>query len=159
MQIIEFIPTIKKALYRSKFDFLTIQFTRIASSAADGSSVLRQGRLKSAMVPLADSIAAVVKVDISLLTHRTPRKTHVKAGGAHGANRPGLNVPENLESLESYGTSASAIYELLAKSYLVITPAPNSRQIFVQDIFCQTRQILREYTLIFKQNLTQSGGK
>jgi len=233
-------PDYKKALYRSQFDFLTIQFTRIASSAADGSSVLRQGRLKSAMVaitgdgmkavseykkipffqnkfrdengniytnknepqfpdksqvpqkyspsavikesterkstppkklidlaslaallatdyksddvlktyqnmyeaqivsyprtedkvispeqfnellPLADRIAEVVNVDTSLLTHRTPRKTHVKAGGAHGANRPGLKVPSDLESLKSYGESASAIYELLAKSYLAM---------------------------------------
>jgi DNA topoisomerase-3 len=43
-------PDYKKALYRSKFDFLTMQFTRAALSASDGVSVLRQGRLKSAMV-------------------------------------------------------------------------------------------------------------
>ena len=231
----------KKALYRSKFDFLTMQFTRISLFASDNASVLRQGRLKSAMVaitgdglkalaeykkipfyqnkfrdendniytnqnepqfaessdvpnnykpsavikesverksmppkklidlatlaailapkgyksnevletyqkmyeaqivsyprtedkvispeqfnellPLADSIAVVVNVDTFLLTHRTPRKTHVKSGGAHGANRPGLNVPKNLESLVKYGECASAIYELLAKSYLAM---------------------------------------
>ena len=39
-----------KADYRSKFDFLTMQFTRIATLNGDGRSVLRQGRLKSAMV-------------------------------------------------------------------------------------------------------------
>ena len=39
-----------KALYRSKFDFMTMQFTRIATACSDGHSVLRQGRLKTAMV-------------------------------------------------------------------------------------------------------------
>lgn len=232
-------PDYRKALYRAKFDFMTMQFTRIATSCGDGQSLLRQGRLKSAMVsivgdglaavanykkvpfycnkfrdennnifsspnepifpdknqvpnhykaspiiidsvekkstppkklldlaglaailapkgykakdvldtyqklyeaqivsyprtedkvispeqfnellPLVDKIAAVVGVDPKLLTHRQPRSTHVKAGGAHGANRPGLNVPKDLQSLSSYGGCAPAIYELLAKSYL-----------------------------------------
>ncbi len=39
-----------KADFRSKWDFLSMQFTRIATANADGRSVLRQGRLKSAMV-------------------------------------------------------------------------------------------------------------
>lgn len=234
-------PDYQKALFRAKFDFLTMQFTRIATACGDGKSVVRQGRLKSAMVtivgdqlaavngykkipfyqnrfkdengniytnpdepmfsakeqvpntytsspvvldkterkstapkklldlaslsailapkgykakqvldvyqkmyeaqivsyprtedkvispeqfndllPLADKIAAVVGVNSSLLTHRTPRSTHVKAGGAHGANRPGPNVPNSLSDLESYGACAPAIYELLAKSYLAM---------------------------------------
>lgn len=232
-------PDYKKALYRAKFDYLTMQFTRIATACGDGTSMIRQGRLKSAMVsivgdglaavagykkipfygnrfrdengnvyinpneptypeksqvpdkylpsdvaidkterkatpprklldlaslsamlapkgykakavldtyqkmyeaqivsyprtedkvispeqfndllPLIDKIADVVGVDKSLLTHRTPRSTHVKAGGAHGANRPGSNVPKDLQSLASYGACAPIIYELLAKSYL-----------------------------------------
>lgn len=232
-------PDYRKALYRSKFDFLTMQFTRIATTCGDGRSVIRQGRLKSAMVsivgdglaavanykkipfysnrfkdengnvytnpdeptypdksqvpnkyhasdvvldkterkstppkklldlaslsamlapkgykakaildtyqkmyeaqivsyprtedkvispeqfndllPLVDKIAGVVGVNKALLTHRTPRPTHVKAGGAHGANRPGPNVPKDLASLASYGPGAAEIYELLAKSYL-----------------------------------------
>lgn len=41
-----------KADVRSKWDFLSMQFTRIATLCADGKSVLRQGRLKSAMVKL-----------------------------------------------------------------------------------------------------------
>lgn len=234
-------PDYKKALYRAKFDFLTIQFSRIATACGDGKSVVRQGRLKSAMVsivgdglaavanykkipfysnrfrdengnvymnpdeptfadktqvpnvytsspvvlekterkstppkklldlaslsamlapkgfkakqvldtyqkmyeaqivsyprtedkvispeqfndllPLVDKIAAVVGVDKRLLTHRTPRSTHVKAGGAHGANRPGPNVPSDLQSLTNYGACAPDIYELLAKSYLAM---------------------------------------
>ncbi len=234
-------PDYVKALYRAKFDFLTMQFTRIATTCGDGKSVVRQGRLKSAMVsivgdglaavanykkipfysnryrdengnvyvnpdeptfpeksqvpsaypsspvvidkverkstapkklldlaslsailapkgfkakqvldvyqkmyeaqivsyprtedkvispeqfndllPLVDKIADVVGVDKRLLTHRQPRSTHVKAGGAHGANRPGPNVPKSLDDLKSYGACAAAIYELLAKSYLAM---------------------------------------
>ncbi|MBD5585076.1 MAG: type IA DNA topoisomerase, partial [Clostridia bacterium] len=230
-----------KAIYRTKFDFLTMQFTRIATAHGDGQSLLRQGRLKSAMVlitgdglkavaeykkipfyqnrfkddkgnmytskdepsfpdkaqvpksysqgtvtvdkkeirktappklldlaglssmlagkgvkakevldtyqklyeanitsyprtedktitpeqfdellPLVDSIARVVGVDPGLLTHKSPRKTHVKTGGAHGANRPGTSVPSSLKALESYGKCAPQIYEILARNYLAM---------------------------------------
>lgn len=232
-------PDYRKALYRAKFDYMTMQFTRIATACGDGRSMIRQGRLKSAMVsivgdgldavakykkipfygnrfrdengnvytnpdeptypdksqvpqtyrpspvildkterkstpprklpdlaslsamlapkgfkaktvldtyqkmyeaqivsyprtedkvispeqfndllPLVDKIADVVGVDKSLLTHRAPRATHVKAGGAHGANRPGPNVPSDLQSLATYGACGPAIYEILAKAYL-----------------------------------------
>lgn len=71
------------------------------------------------LLPLIDKIAAVVDVDTSLLTHRQPRPTHVKTGCAHGANRPGLSVPKSLAWLDTqFGTGASLIYSLLAKSYL-----------------------------------------
>lgn len=73
------------------------------------------------LLPLVDDIAAVVGVDTRLLTHRQPRPTHVRVGGAHGANRPGPSVPESLDALRmEYGTVGAAIYELLAKNYLSI---------------------------------------
>lgn len=72
------------------------------------------------MMPLVDKIAAVVGVDISLLTHRQPRSTHVKTGGAHGANRPGPNVPNALSDLTKYGACGPAIYEILAKNFLAM---------------------------------------
>lgn len=72
------------------------------------------------LLPLADKIAACVGVDNALLTHRKPRKTHVKEGGAHGANRPGINVPSSLDALGKYGKEAAAIYDLLAKNYLAM---------------------------------------
>jgi len=230
-----------KAQYRAKFDFLTMQFTRIAKALGDGQSVLRQGRLKSVMVkitgdglsafnnykkipfyqnkfkdengniytnadeqsftnradvpvlycssavikdrterkktppkklldlaglsailsakgikaedvlsvyqkmyeaqivsyprtedkiispeqfeellPLCAQIAEVVGVNPELLTHKIPRSTHIKTGGAHGANRPGLKVPANLAELAQYGECATDIYTLLAKSYLAM---------------------------------------
>lgn len=227
-----------KAVYRSRWDFLSMQFTRIATSCGDGKTVLRNGRLKSFMVvlvgdqlkavaaykkvpfysnkfkdengivytnpeeptfpkkdqvpqtyhsstvtcdskemrstappkmldlaslaaklsgkykskdiaavyqkmyeaqvvsyprtedkkispeqfndllPLVDKIAAVVGVDPKLLTHRTPRSTHVATGMAHGANRPGTNVPTSLAELSKFGACAADIYEILAKNYL-----------------------------------------
>lgn len=70
------------------------------------------------LLPKIDAIAHVVGVDVTKLTHRTPRKTHVKTGGAHGANRPGLNVPRDLASLKQYGTCAPEIYKMLALNYL-----------------------------------------
>lgn len=72
------------------------------------------------LLPHIDKIAGVVGVDVSLLTHRTPRSTHVKTGMAHGANRPGLNVPKDLASLTQYGTSGPEIYKILAKNYLAM---------------------------------------
>lgn len=76
------------------------------------------------LVPLADKIATVVGVDSNLLTHKSPRKTHVKEGIAHGANRPGPNVPNSLSEVESrYGTTGKLIYEMLAKNYLAMLAA------------------------------------
>lgn len=72
------------------------------------------------LLPLVDKIAGLVGVDTSLLTHRTPRKTHVKTGGAHGANRPGPNVPSSLDDLATYGACAKEIYTILARNYLAM---------------------------------------
>ena len=72
------------------------------------------------LLPLADKIARVVGVSPSLLSHREPRKSHVKEGCAHGANRPGPNVPSSLDSLKRYGAEAPFIYEVLAKNYLAM---------------------------------------
>lgn len=74
----------------------------------------------SDLLPLADKIAEVAGVDPKLLTHRTPRKTHVKAQGSHGANRPGTSVPKSLDDLRSFGPAAPEIYKLVAKSYLAM---------------------------------------
>lgn len=72
------------------------------------------------LLPLADKIAKVIGVKPELLTHKEPRKSHVKEGGAHGANRPGPNVPSSLDDLKQYGKEAQAIYEILARNYLAI---------------------------------------
>lgn len=73
------------------------------------------------MLPLVNRIASVVSVDINLLTHRTPRKTHVKEGCAHGANRPGKKVPASLSEIDAFGGKcAVAIYETLALNFLAM---------------------------------------
>lgn len=73
------------------------------------------------MLPLVDKIARLVGVDPAVLTVRTPRKTHVKNGGAHGANRPGTNVPASLAAIENdYGKLGREIYEVLARNYLTM---------------------------------------
>lgn len=73
------------------------------------------------LAPLVDRIAGVVGVDTTHLTHREPRKTHVKSQGAHGANRPGPKVPSSLEQVEAdYGSAGRHIYEVLAKNYLAM---------------------------------------
>lgn len=65
-------------------------------------------------------IADVVGVDRHLITHLSPRKTHIKKGMAHGANRPGKNVPSSLDGLSKYGKSAKEIYKTLAYNSLAM---------------------------------------
>jgi DNA topoisomerase-3 len=73
------------------------------------------------LLPFANQIASIVGVDPALLTHRQPRTSHVKAAGAHGANRPGPKVPASLDALKAkYGPIAPLIYEELARSYLAM---------------------------------------
>lgn len=72
------------------------------------------------LLPKVDAIARLVGVDSSILTHRSPRKTHVKTGCAHGANRPGVNVPKSLNDLNQYGPGAQDIYMMLAKNFLAM---------------------------------------
>ena len=93
----------------------------------------------SELLPLADKIARVTGVQVELLTHRSARKTHVdEKAGAHGANRPGVNVPQSLAYLkEKYGDEAPAIYELLAKSFLAM---------FAEDyVFEQQKGYVKDY--------------
>lgn len=73
------------------------------------------------LLPHVDEIARLTGADTSLLTHRDPRPTHVKAGGAHGANRPGPNIPASLENVEKeFSFIGREIYTLLAKSFLAM---------------------------------------
>ncbi|GIC69409.1 DNA topoisomerase [Fructobacillus tropaeoli] len=71
-------------------------------------------------LPNIDKIADLVGVDVSKLTNKAPRKTHVKAEGAHGANRPGPRVPISLADLKKYGMSGPKIYEILSKNFLAM---------------------------------------
>ena len=103
------------------------------------------------MLPLIHQIASIVGVDSSLLTHMQMRKTHVKNGGTHGANRPGTTVPSSLEALRSYGSCASLIYEILAKNFLAM---------FAEDyIYEQEKGHLVDYPdFVGKTNIPKSMG-
>nr|DAG97486.1 MAG TPA: Topoisomerase IA [Herelleviridae sp.] len=73
------------------------------------------------LVRNAPAIARAVGIDPSLLTHTAARSTHVKDSGAHGANRPGPNIPSSLAEVENkYGKVGAMIYELLARSALAV---------------------------------------
>ena len=73
------------------------------------------------LVRNAPAIARAVGIDPALLTHTAARSTHVKDSGAHGANRPGPNIPSSLAEVESkYGKTGAMIYELLARSALAV---------------------------------------
>lgn len=73
------------------------------------------------LVSNAPAIARAVGIDPALLTHTAARSTHVKNSGAHGANRPGPNVPQSLVDVEAkYGKIGAMIYELLARSALAV---------------------------------------
>lgn len=73
------------------------------------------------LLPLSGKVAKVIGVDPSLLTRKSARKTHVYEGGSHGANRPGLKVPKDLNSIEKkYGKVGKLIYELVSKSFLAL---------------------------------------
>jgi DNA topoisomerase len=73
------------------------------------------------LVRNAPTIARAVGIDPSLLTHTAARSTHVKDSGAHGANRPGPNIPSSLAEVENkYGKTGAMIYELLARSALAV---------------------------------------
>lgn len=73
-----------------------------------------------ALLPYVDKIANVVGIDPKLISHRTERFTHIMKTGAHGANRPGANVPSSLDELTQFGKSAPEIYKLLALNYLAM---------------------------------------
>ena len=73
------------------------------------------------LVSNAPAIARAVGIDPALLTHTAARSTHVKDSGAHGANRPGPNVPASLDEVaKTYGKVGTMIYELLARSALAV---------------------------------------
>lgn len=73
------------------------------------------------LLPKREQIAKVVGVDPAVLTHLQPRKKHIVKVAAHGANRPGMNVPSSLAAVEKkYGKLGREIYNQVARSYLAI---------------------------------------
>lgn len=74
-----------------------------------------------ALLPKLDAICNVVGVDPSLVSHRLPRATHIEEQAGHGANRPGMNVPKDLNEIRmQFGDLGVDIYTTLARSYLAM---------------------------------------
>lgn len=73
------------------------------------------------MLPMVDDIIRLLGLSPEVFTHRTPRKTHVKEGGSHGALRPGSSLPDSLNALDvTYGKGASAVYKTVAERFLMM---------------------------------------
>lgn len=73
------------------------------------------------MLPMLDSIIHLMGLAPEVFTHRTPRKTHVKEGGSHGALRPGVKLPKSLDELDvKYGKGASAVYKVVTERFLMM---------------------------------------
>lgn len=71
--------------------------------------------------PFIPKLATLVGVSMNQLNVDKELSTrYVKAGGAHGANRPGTNVPDSLDSLKQYGPLAIPIYDYLTRKFLAI---------------------------------------
>ena len=74
-----------------------------------------------ALLPHLDAICNVIGVDPSLVSHRLPRATHIEEQAGHGANRPGMNVPKDLNEIRmKFGDLGVDIYTTLARSYLAM---------------------------------------
>jgi len=73
------------------------------------------------MLPHVDTILNLLSLPTGAFTHRTPRSTHVKTGGSHGALRPGLTIPATLDALDNqFGKFASDIYKAAGERFLMM---------------------------------------
>lgn len=73
------------------------------------------------MLPIVDSILDILSLPKAVFTHRQPRPTHVKTGGSHGAIRPGLTLPKNIQELDDkFGSHASDIYQIASERFLMM---------------------------------------
>ena len=67
---------------------------------------------------IADDVANVIGIDPRVLTHKSPRATHIKDGLSHSANHP-ISANFSLSDLENkYGKCGRDIYEYVAKETL-----------------------------------------
>lgn len=73
------------------------------------------------MLPMVNDIIRLLGLSPEVFTHRSPRSTHVKEGGSHGALRPGINLPNSLDSLDvTFGKGASMVYKLVSERFLMM---------------------------------------
>ena len=71
--------------------------------------------------PQVDTILGLLELSPAVFTHRTPRPTHVKTGGSHGALRPGSKLPDSIAGLDAkYGAGAAKVYKLVAERFVMM---------------------------------------
>ena len=73
------------------------------------------------VLPHVDTVLNLLSLPSAAFTHRAPRSTHVKTGGAHGALRFGEKIPNTVSELDSqFGKYASDIYKLVSERFLMM---------------------------------------
>lgn len=73
------------------------------------------------VLPMVDTYINLLGLPTSAFTHRTPRPTHVKDSGAHGALRPGMAIPKSIDSLDAqFGKGAGLLYRTVAERFLLM---------------------------------------
>ena len=73
------------------------------------------------ITPQLDRILGLLGLAPNVFTRREPRSTHVKEGGSHGALRPGVNIPSDVDGLDAkYGRGASKVYRLVAERFTMM---------------------------------------
>lgn len=99
----------------------------------------------NAFLPHVDEYIQLLGLPSAAFTHRTPRPTHVKDSGAHGALRPDA-VPKSLDDLDAqFGKGAGLLYKTVTERFLLM---------FLED----TEWVRHEYetvetTPVFKGNV------
>lgn len=105
-------PKIVNSLSEKLFQAGILSYPRTADSK------ITQAQLDE-LVPLVPKICDLIGVDKSLIDINNYRSYLVGTGLQHGANRPGINVPDSLDELRrDYGDTAVALYDELARSFL-----------------------------------------
>lgn len=73
------------------------------------------------VLPMVDTYINLLGLPTSAFTHRTPRSTHVKDSGAHGALRPGMAIPTSIDALDSqFGKGAALVYRTVTERFLLM---------------------------------------
>lgn len=102
-----------KNTYQAMYDRGILSYPRTSDN------FISHGQFEEAL-PHIDTYINLLGLNSSLFTHRTPRKTHVKEGGSHGALRPGENIPSSLEALLEFGSLGVEIYKLVTERFLMM---------------------------------------
>lgn len=117
------------------------------------------------LIPLVPKICEVVGVDPALIDIDHYRPYLIGTNLQHGANRPGIKVPDSMDELRrDYGDTACALYEELARSFLAGFGSDklSEKHVYVDDetkSYVATATVVTDpgYTLILKEVKEDTG--